>query len=130
MCDLILVRGLPGSGKSTIAKGLNLDFHFEADQFFMVDGVYKFDANRLHLAHQWCQDQTREKLAMGGRVAVSNTFTTIRELRPYFDIARERGITPNVILAQNSFNNVHNVPQEALDRMRARFQYDISSLFQ
>ena len=42
---LYLVRGLPGSGKSTFAKKLvHSDFLVcEADKYFMVNGEYKFD---------------------------------------------------------------------------------------
>ena len=134
---LILVRGLPGSGKSTIAKQLaesHSVWHLEADQYFMVDGKYKFDVYKLRQAHEWCQESTRLKLegikmGLGDTVVVSNTFTTIKELRPYFDIAREFGIVPNVILAQGNFGSIHDVPEETMTRMRDRFVYDISELY-
>jgi tRNA uridine 5-carbamoylmethylation protein Kti12 len=133
--EMILVRGLPGSGKSTVARGLlntPRAAHFEADQYFMVGGVYEFDANKLHAAHSWCLRRTKEWLIGGTdhRAIVSNTFTTVKELRPYFELARELGIVPSVIACQNQFGNVHNVPLETLDRMRARFQWDISTLFE
>lgn len=129
---LFLVRGLPGSGKSTIAEHLSRISwmqHLEADMYFMKDGVYNFDINKLGAAHAWCQAETRECLREGNPVVVSNTFTTIKELRPYFDIAKEFNIVPNVILAQNCFQNEHNVPEETLAKMKARFVYDISELY-
>lgn len=126
---LILVRGLPGSGKSTIAKKLGILYHYEADQYFIKDGEYVFDATKLHRAHSWCQSMVRDALVGGHDVVVSNTFTTIKELRPYFDMAAELGIVPNVIVAQGNFKNVHNVPEESLKRMRDRFVWDISELY-
>ena len=80
---LVLVRGIPGSGKSTLAKSLDvgLDYkHLEADMYFMVydpftgEYEYKFDADRLHKAHVWCQDQTNYYLEEDYTVIVSNTF--------------------------------------------------------
>jgi hypothetical protein len=44
-------------------------------------------------------------------------------------MAKLRGITPEVILCQNQFGNIHNVPAESLKRMQDRFQYDIKELF-
>jgi len=131
---LILIRGLPGSGKSTLArrlaKGLGV-VHFEADQFFVdSSGKYNFDLSRLGEAHHWCQSETRRCLASNFTVVVSNTFTTIKELRPYFEIAREFEIVPQVIACQNQFDNIHNVPEETLMRMRQRWVSDIGELFE
>ena len=129
---LILVRGLPGSGKSTLATKLARGFghvHLEADQFFMRDGVYEFRVEDLGAAHMWCQNETRRLLEAGMTAVVSNTFTTLKELRPYFDIAAEFGIVPQVIVCQNQYGSIHNVPAETLQRMRQRWVHDIGELF-
>ena len=130
---LVLIRGLPGSSKSTFAEELtqykSYSIHLEADQFFIEDGIYTWEASKVGAAHRWCQDETKLALQEKYDVVVSNTFTTISELRPYFEIARSFGIVPNVITCQNEFGNVHYVPQTTLDKMKTRFQYDISSLF-
>jgi len=131
MPKLILIRGLPGSGKSTIAKRYSGAIHIEADMFHMnADGVYDWKAERLGAAHKWCQDKTAKELEAGYDVVVSNTFTTIKELRPYFNIAAANNIIPTVIIAQNEFTNVHAVPEDALKRMRERFVWNISELFE
>lgn len=132
MSSLILVRGLPGSGKSTIAQKLaqGVGVHFEADMYFIKDGEYQFDASLLPTAHEWCQASTRQWLAEGARVVVSNTFTTVKELRPYFEIGKEFGILPNVIHAQGHFKSIHNVPEDVILKMQERFQIDISKLYE
>lgn len=128
---MILVRGLPGSGKSTVAHSLvGFDFfHYETDQFWMVDGEYKFDMSRIKEAHQWCQDEVRKCLTNGFSPIVSNTFTTQKEMMPYFQMAKVFGIKPNVILCQSNFGNIHNVPTDALVRMAERFEYDLPELW-
>jgi predicted kinase len=127
---LILVRGLPGSGKSTFAKSLIGFNSFEADQYFYKDGVYKFDINYLCEAHERCQVLTDEYLEAGQNVVVSNTFTTKRELVVYFEIAKKHGIIPSVVLMQNTWGSIHGVPAETLQKMKNRFCYDISDLFE
>ncbi len=127
---LILIRGLPGSGKSTLANELAKYYgttHLETDMFWGSD--YKFDITRIKEAHEWCQNMTREALLNFDTVVVSNTFTTKKELAPYFEIAKEFDIIPQVVLCQNTLGNVHNVPQDTLERMSARFEFDISELF-
>lgn len=128
---MILVRGLPGSGKSTVAHYLvGYDFfHYETDQFWVVDGEYKFDITRIKEAHQWCQDEVRKCLTKGFSPIVSNTFTTQKEMMPYFQMAKEFGIRPQVILCQGQFGNIHNVPADALVRMAERFEYDLPELW-
>lgn len=127
---LILVRGLPGSGKSTFAKSLIGYNRFEADQYFYKDGIYKFDINYLGKAHERCQALTDEYLAAGQDVVVSNTFTTKKELVVYFEIAKRYGIIPSVVLMQNNWGSIHGVPEDALQKMKNRFCYDISDLFE
>ena len=127
---LILVRGLPGSGKSTIANLIDYTgfIHLETDQYWGPD--YKFDMSKLGEAHQWCQDETANMLGRGHDVVVSNTFTTKKELQPYFDIAKRFGIVPQVILCQGQYGNIHNVPVEVLEKMKNRFEYDIGELYE
>lgn len=131
--QLILVRGLPGSGKSTHARVIANEIfrcaRIEADMYFVKDGEYLFDASKLGEAHKWCLDNTRELLSDGVSVVVSNTFTTKKELKPYFDIAKQLGIKPHVILCQGNYKNIHNVPEETIKKMKNRFEYDIAELY-
>jgi predicted kinase len=125
---IYLIRGLPGAGKSTISKRL-APVVCEADQYFMVEGEYRFDVNGLAAAHADCQARTAAEIAHGD-VAVANTFTQAWEMAPYVKIAREAdarivvvdvydGGCDNATLANR---NAHGVPEEAIARMRDRYE--------
>ena len=131
--QLILVRGLPGAGKSTHARIIANEIfrcaRVEADMYFIKDGEYVFDPTKLGDAHAWCLNNTRELLSDGVSVIVSNTFTTKKELKPYFDLAKDLKIKPQVILCQGNYKSVHNVPEETIEKMRKRFEYNIEELY-
>jgi hypothetical protein len=61
---------------------------------------------------------------------VSNTFTMLNELRPYFEGAKEYGIIPTVITMNGNFGSIHGVPEAKMQAMRDRFCHDISPLFE
>jgi predicted kinase len=119
---MVLVRGVSGSGKSTFSKQLSDFKHFEADMFFMKNGVYQFDGARLGAAHGWCQNSVLESLKGGDKVIVSNTFTTHREIKPYVDMAKLLGVSFMVVKCVGKWQNEHNVPEEVLEKMRGRWQ--------
>jgi predicted kinase len=124
MKSLFLLRGLPGAGKSTLAKSIG-GSHIEADMFFMKDGEYQFDPTKLRDAHEWCRRTTETAMVRGSdKVIVSNTFTQEWEMKAYYELAKNHGFTVFSLIVENRHEGVneHNVPQEALDRMKARFE--------
>lgn len=134
MQQLIIIRGLPGSGKSTLAENLKYALepdgyvfaHFEADMYFMEPGkdgpVYVFNPHDIPKAHMWCAESTEKALANRYNVIVSNTFCSQWEYSPYIDLGKKYGCKIQVIDLYGNFGNVHNVPQESIDRMKMRWQ--------
>lgn len=130
MTSLTLIRGIPGSGKTTLARQLMIVFgetgaHFEADQYFEKSGTYEFDMTKIGRAHYECQMNTYKALTQGKNVIVSNTFTMLKEIDPYADMCFDFNIIPQIIICQGTYGSIHNVPDETMDRMRKRFQYAI-----
>lgn len=122
--ELVLIRGLPGSGKTTMARVLALVGyeHHEADQYFERNGDYRFDAAELPNAHAWCLERTKDSMARGARCVVANTFTRRWEMQPYMDAAKAAGVPVRVIEARGAWKSCHGVPAGAIERMRARWE--------
>ena len=124
MKQLILLRGLPGSGKSTFANLLG-GIHVEADQYFMQDGEYKFDASKLKQAHTWCKLRVEHSMEDGvDKITVSNTFTQEWEMDAYFELAEKYGYQISCLIVENRHDskNIHGCPDDKIKQMRNRFE--------
>lgn len=129
---IFLIRGLPGSGKSSIGMTLNCTV-VSADDFFMSNGEYCFDPSKLSAAHAYCRDATEIVLkSPANSVAVANTFTTRWEMEPYIQLSIKYCLRLVIIDCYDggmtdkelSEANIHNVPEPAISRMRARWEHD------
>lgn len=123
---LILIRGIPGSGKSTYAKKLlettPKSVHFEADDFWIR---HEFDPKYLHLAHKQCQENAKEALEGGYTVIVANTFTRLWEMEPYLSMSDNI----SVFRMTGEYGSVNNVPQKTIDKMKKRFEDYIGEIY-
>jgi adenylate kinase family enzyme len=130
---LTLVRGLPGSGKSTFANFIWNDYAIcEADKFFYdKEGNYNFDATKLRIAHEWCKNQVEIRMKDNQlneqfypEIVVSNTFTQEWEMEAYYKLAERYGYKVFSIIVENRHEGVnqHGVPDDKLQQMRERFE--------
>ena len=126
---LFLITGAAGSGKSTLAekikdnaKGLiePIADICEADEYWYIlgKGKYAFNPKLLWKAHKWCQDQTKIIMNKGQNLIVSNTNIKPSDRKAYFDMADEYGYKVVFIHMKTQFQNQHNVPEDAVKRMR------------
>jgi len=126
MKTFYLIRGVPGSGKSTVAKNIielagnnYTTAHYEADMYFYRNGEYKFDQRLLPAAHKWCREKTHEAVERGvDIVIVSNTSIKEWEITPYHDLAKEYGyqFISLIVEHRHSGNSIHNVPSDVIKR--------------
>lgn len=125
----MLIRGLPGSGKSTVAKLFDKALHFEADMYFLdADGNYQFDASKIKNAHNWCRDSVMDAMKEGHPiVVVSNTFTQEWEMNVYYLLAEELGYRVISMIVENRHDgkNIHGCPDDKIEQMRNRFEFKL-----
>lgn len=132
MKHLLLLRGLPGAGKSTLANLLtqgNLSSQsMAADQYFEVDGQYQFDAAQLPQAHAWCQEQCRRAMQKDrSLIVVANTFTEEWEMKAYYQLAAEFNYQVFSVIVENRHGHasIHPVSVETLTAMKKRFEVQL-----
>lgn len=135
MSTIYLMRGLPGSGKSTKARSLGVATIVSADDFFMRNGVYEFDATKLGEAHAMCRLTAKFAMAKGLPVVVDNTNCSAWEMRPYVEAARAYGYAVAFVEADAPWakdpaecarRNAHGVPLAAIERMLARWDAEVT----
>jgi predicted kinase len=125
---LILLRGLPGSGKSSLADILSEKGTypvFSVDQYFTnSQGEYSFRFEENHIAYAHCRKQTEESMKKSlQKIFVDNTFTMQWEIEPYFQLAAAYSYSVFVVTVENygSYKNVHHVTDDQLRRMAEKY---------
>lgn len=125
---VIIMRGLPGAGKSEMAARHAGDHETEIcsadDHHVGLDGVYRFDPKKAGAAHTECLRKYMRLLSSGfkGDVIVDNTNTTLAEIAPYARIAEAHGVEFTIVYihcdpATACRRNVHAVPPATILRM-------------
>lgn len=144
---LIILRGLPGSGKSYFARSLisrtlgpcnQSEFIFSTDDTFIdAWGMYNFDGFKLDEAHRNNQDRVLRAARKGvSPIIVDNTNTQLWEMAPYVYTSLEHGYFLHVVESTTPWawninecakRNVHSIPKSKIQRMADRFEHGLSA---
>lgn len=139
---LIILRGIPGSGKSTWAcKRLDEVSLYSPDRrviasaddyFLRPDGLYDWTPRLLGRAHKWCKQVVKENMMNSASlIIVDNTNTRKKEYKAYLELAEEYGyeVEEKTIgkfddesIALYGERNSHGVPPQKVKEMAERFE--------
>lgn len=134
MRKVFIMRGLPGSGKTTVAEQLYESFPdssiiVSADKYMYMDGVYKFEESKLAYAHHQCKTDFKRAIdAYIGQVIVDNTNIERRHLKWFVDYAHKRGYIVVTCTIEDfdvdacARRTKHGVPKDIVARMARGFQ--------
>ncbi|NXI32026.1 N4BP2 protein, partial [Sterrhoptilus dennistouni] len=133
---LVLLRGVPGSGKSYLARNLLEDnpggIILSTDDYFYKHGQYHYDPDCLGEAHDW--NRKRAKEAFERRISpiiIDNTNIQAWEMKPYVTLAQE--FKYKVMFREPDTwwkfkpkelerRNIHGVSKEKIKRMLERYE--------
>lgn len=126
---LIILRGLPGSGKSEIswmfweamgAVVCSADFYFDDGT-----GGYEFNPTKLQDAHKSCWNDFEEAIALeASLIVIDNTNTRESEFHHYVNKASQHDYQIHHLIVENRHGSTssHNVPDATITKMRNRFE--------
>jgi predicted kinase len=127
---LIIIRGLPGSGKSTLAKNLagKTGIVHSVDDFFLKDGVYKFEEDKLTEYHDLNLYVAVDSMEKGiSPIIIDNTnlmsmwcisYVTEAKLHNYEVLVEETQVPWRFDVEELFRRNIHGVPKERLQTMK------------
>lgn len=123
MNKLVIVRGRPGTGKSTYVRdNFPNVLHLENDMYHYQNGKYMYSGERQMDAVRWCYDTAATALKSGMDVVVANTFVRRAFIEPYKNLAAQVGCEFEVHRMMGNFKNIHNVPADVLENMKNNFE--------
>ena len=131
------MRGLAGSGKSSIAKELGKGGAiFSTDDFFIINGKYQYDPSMIGYAHTWNQGRAKKAIREGiTPIVIDNTNVAGWQAKPYVEEAIANGYTVQIIEPNTpwKFNaeelakrNKHGVPLEVIQEMIKEWEPNLS----
>ena len=133
MNRVIIMRGIPGSGKSHYVRENYPDAVVcSADEFFMVDGEYQFDPTRIGQAHSFCLAKFIDAVKRGvPEIVVDNTNVHQWEFVNYKAIANLGNYEIEIVdvrvdtidqLRTCIERNSHGVPADIVSRMAVEME--------
>lgn len=117
---LIVVRGLPGSGKTELveqlSKELRIPHHLKPDIYYDKHNIIRITPDKVKEANAWCIAETYNILRSRLNCIVSNVFVTKKDVLPYINMCKYFGTECRIVVA-NGEAYMNNIPDEQCKEM-------------
>ena len=136
---MVLMRGLPGSGKTTLAKELKgpSGIVLSTDDYFCdKHGKYIYEPSKIGDAHQWNKHRAIQRLKQSRTpIIIDNTNLQAWEMKPYVQLALQYGYDIDILDVDTSWKlsskelarrNTHGVPAKKIEEMKGRYERDVN----
>lgn len=133
MSKLIIIRGLPGSGKTMQARAIQETFGtiiIEPDALLVQDNKYRYTAERYGDAKKRCMEMVQTCALMGADVIYADVLPTVADIDEVISAYCAGWAKPDItvmeqprISTDESFRyNEHDVRREDIERMAATWE--------
>ncbi|MCL4816636.1 MAG: AAA family ATPase [Flavobacteriales bacterium] len=127
---LIILRGLPGAGKTTLAHVLSENGKypiFSVDDFFTdaQTGKYTFVFSENHIAYHQCLKHCEKAMKENvSKIILHNVFSMQWEIEPYFKLAEQYNYTLHIATVEkhHTHSNTHSITDEQIKKMAKNFK--------
>lgn len=121
---LYIFRGLPGSGKTSLARKL-APLVIENDMFRYDEHMeYVFDSDDTLTVHRKVMDlfEYAVRHLKLPAIAVANVHTKVDHFRRFVDLAKKHGYKVTVYEMYGHYENTHHVPDQVVRSMAESFE--------
>lgn len=118
---LTVIRGLPGSGKSTFARNRYKCLYVEDDMYYYKEGVYNYTHDLYQEAFVWLIEMVKDALDFKLDVTVGSVFPEFRDVATFHKIADQYGAQFHVLKCVGDFENIHSVNEKDIQDMKDRW---------
>jgi len=119
---LIILRGWPGSGKSTYAKQkareLNAVICSIDDYFINRHGEYVYKPNEVPFAHAYCIRQFLNAVSLNKNIIVDNINMHARQYSIYYNIGLAYHYQIKIKTLNGHYESIHDIPEAIIEKMK------------
>lgn len=132
MSELVIIRGLPGSGKTTYARHKYPTYlHYDLDHLFTdVDGTYRYEAQLREEAQSFLLKLVDFGLSRKENIVVTEIFSSKNDLQPFMLLAEHYDVPIKIYtkLLPNGQRSVHNVPVCIMNDLILKYDYSVGEV--